>query len=516
MIINENCKVLIIDDNHEEALPIIEALAIKGVPTIFWNGSFEKKPEVKLKGIRLVFLDMRFSAVTDSRSIITHLFTLLNSSISLENGPYILCMWSKHDNEYLEDFKNEILKSHSLPRPYLIINMEKNNFIQWTHDENEVYLEICATLDSENHLGKKEEILEILRLNNISEKIETISVVEEATDRVIESLEKKLEENNSLSILLMWENMVNSATKDFVNNIATFTDLSGTWDNNIKTLIQHLAKANAGKLLGDTAREYIVNALYSLNQMLPDELWNQLMKVEIDEEKFNFIKNPYITKEKDNIKYSISKPKSKFIIKKDSLDYFSFKYISELEQKINLDKDVCRELYDEYLKLLGSGNFKLLCERAVQAELKKPGSVYKIKDVDAINELSKAIFKNSSSISIEDITLVKLDISSSCDYAQNKLKRMRVMPGIMVPDKYFSEINNTDDIYCTPELTINNKIVKIAFNFHFIESEERNFTMDGEKVFIFRELILMEIKQKLSSYISRVGIINLQYPNLEN
>ncbi len=88
----------------------------------------ETKPEEPLEGIRFVFLDMRFSAVTDSRSINTYLFTLLRSAISIKNGPYILFIWSKHDNEYLEEFKKEIFNVKEIPKPYLIINMEKNKF----------------------------------------------------------------------------------------------------------------------------------------------------------------------------------------------------------------------------------------------------------------------------------------------------------------------------------------------------------------------------------------------------
>lgn len=502
-----NNKVLVIDDKYEEALPVIEALARKGIFTIYWNGLVETKPENPLDGIRVVFLDMRFSAVTDSRSIITYLLTLLRYAISSENGPYALFIWSKHDNEYLEEFKDELSRTVNIPKPYLIINMEKNQFIKWTNEQNEVYAEIATTLDEKDNQAIKDEILEVLKSNNIDETIEKIQMQENVVENLMCTIDTKIKEINSLAILLMWENLVNMSAKKLVNNISSFSELTGDWDSNIKTLIQHLAIANAGKSLGTTAKECIVNALLAFNQMLPDELWNQLMKNDIDEETFNFINDPSIVKTVDNNRYSISRTNKKYIIKKDNSDYTSFKSICEL--KDGVDKELCMEIYNQHLKFLGKSNFKLLCEGIASDDIKKPGRAYEVEDSELLYELCKSILKKQDSIEFTSIKLIKLDISSSCDYAQNKLKRIRILPGIMVEEEYFSVIDNTEDIYCTPELEINNKLVKIAFNFHYITNESSEILTKVNAVFSFRELLLAEIKHKLSSYISRVGIINL-------
>ncbi|KOM96222.1 hypothetical protein ACP49_02535 [Clostridium botulinum] len=507
MEISKNHKVFVIDDKYEEALPVLQSLAIKGIFTIYWNGSLETKPEEPLEGIRFVFLDMRFSAVTDSRSINTYLFTLLRSAISIKNGPYILFIWSKHDNEYLEEFKKEIFNVKEIPKPYLIINMEKNNFIKWSYEKNEVYDEVAATLDVKDKQEIKNEILELLKNYNISDTIETINVVENGVNKLIYSLDEKLKEINSLAILLMWENLVNISAKKLVNDIASFSEISGNWDNNIKTLIQHLAVANAGKSLGTKTKDYVLNALSTFNQMLPDELWNQLMKNDIDEKTFNFINNPSIIKTVDENVYSISKTSNKYIIKKNNSDYASFKRIDALKEDV--DKELCKEMYKQYLEFFGKSNFKLLCERITSDEIKKPGSVYEFQDDDMLQDLCNSILKKQYEITLTNISLIKLDVSSSCDYAQNKLKRIRILPGIMVEESYFSAIDDTEDIYCTPELEVNNKLVKLVFNFHYITNESKNKLTEANIIFSFRELLLTEIKHKLSSYISRVGIINL-------
>ena len=275
-------KVFIIDDKYEEVLPVIQALAKKGIPTIYWNGNVDTKPEYPLSGIRLVILDMRFSFVTDSHTINTNLFNLLKNAISYENGPYILFIWSKHDNEYLEDFRADLRKESEIPQPYLIVNMEKNKFMKTISEKNEIYEEIASTLNTANNIEIKKEILDILENVGLSDSIERIKTKENAVEELMDTLDEKLKEANALYILLIWESLVRTSASKLVNDIASFSEFDETWDNNIKTLIQHLALANAGKALGETAKEYIINAMSSLNHMLPDELWNQIMGQHID------------------------------------------------------------------------------------------------------------------------------------------------------------------------------------------------------------------------------------------
>lgn len=503
-------KVLIIDDQYEEVLPIIKMLGREGISSIYWDGNFETKPKQSLKGIRLVILDMRFSEVNYTRSVIAHLYTLLKNAISNDNGPYILCIWSKHDSEYLREFKEGIVNESSVPQPYLILNIEKSKFIKTISQENLVHDEIAVALASEGKSEFKNEIISILESIGIDNYLKTIDLDENIIEELGSNLDEKLKDINSLSILLLWEYLAHRSINNLVKDIACFSELDETWDNNIKTLIQHLAAANAGKSLGDTAKEYIINSLATLNYMLSDELLNQLMKYSIDEDKFKFIRNPSITKTVDSEIFSILKTKKGFSVKKGNSDYESFRNIDEVEKYEEETKNICKELYSKYLKFLGNSNFKLLCERKDSTNTNKPGGLYEVVEKDLLKDLIQSTFKESRKIDVNNVSLVKLDISSSCDYAQNKLKRVRVLFGVKIEDAYFGDIANTDDIYCTPELNIGDgKTFKIAFNFHYVTNEYKESLIESDKLFSFRELLLSEIKHKLSTYIARVGIINL-------
>jgi len=294
-----------------------------------------------------------------------------------------------------------------------------------------------------------------------------------------------------------------------VGSIAGFSETGKDWNNNIQTLIHQLALANAGKSLANCeCKDYITNAMLSMNQMLPDAMMSQLMQTEINDDLYNFIAEPFIIKTVDDDKYTITKPKKRYIVKKNNSDYTSFGDISQLNDGIN--KDLVKELYDKYQEFSGKSNFKLLCESSPVRRVKKPGKIYKLEDIDLLNQLKTSIFKEGTPSEImNNSSLIKLDISSSCDYAQDKLDRIRVLPGILIEEKWFPNIENTEDIYASPVLFFENKLNKLVFCFHYITNDPKDCYNESDPIFSLRDLILSDIKHKLSVQISRIGIINL-------
>ena len=66
-------KVVIVDDQVEEAKPLIKLLSKRGVPTLYFSGDCSDLPESPLMGVRLVFCDLKFSAASDERTILSNL-----------------------------------------------------------------------------------------------------------------------------------------------------------------------------------------------------------------------------------------------------------------------------------------------------------------------------------------------------------------------------------------------------------------------------------------------------------
>ena len=119
-------KVLVIDDQVEEAVPLLNLLGKKGVSTMYYSGNLSELPESPFNEIRLVFCDLKFNVATDSKSVVSNVFSILKSLISEENGPYILLVWSAHGADYLQELQ-KILETAKI-KPEFILQLDKGEF----------------------------------------------------------------------------------------------------------------------------------------------------------------------------------------------------------------------------------------------------------------------------------------------------------------------------------------------------------------------------------------------------
>ena len=62
-------KVVVVDDQIDEAKPLIQILSEKGVPTLYYSGLVEEMPSTPLMGIRLVFCDLKFNSASGDRNL---------------------------------------------------------------------------------------------------------------------------------------------------------------------------------------------------------------------------------------------------------------------------------------------------------------------------------------------------------------------------------------------------------------------------------------------------------------
>jgi hypothetical protein len=214
-----NGRVVVIDDDLEEAGPLLEALSRHGIAARYFSGRARGLPEKPLNGVRLVFLDMMLEGMdftTDSEDVVNQLRAVFGRLIDDENGPYIVFAWTKNP-KHLAVFEARIS-----PKPVLCLDMEKSDCIAD---------------------GKCD----------------------------ISAIEKKLEENlpkiGSDRILFDWENLVNDSGFSVVNQIIETSAPPGSVDS---TLF-HIAQANLGKR-GESASppELTKAALQIFNTLLSD------------------------------------------------------------------------------------------------------------------------------------------------------------------------------------------------------------------------------------------------------
>jgi hypothetical protein len=123
-------RVIIVDDEEEEALPMMKAFAKEGIPTAFFDGRIHGLPpkRKRFSGIRLAILDMDLIGggvpdATKSQALVK----VLSSILSPENGPYAVLAWTKHP-EIRELFEQHVFARPDVPKPIVTVTIEKAAF----------------------------------------------------------------------------------------------------------------------------------------------------------------------------------------------------------------------------------------------------------------------------------------------------------------------------------------------------------------------------------------------------
>ena len=144
-------RVLVIDDEINEATPFIEALAKRGIGSLYFSGTdVDKLPDEndKLTGIRLAAFDMDLDGGDeDERVVIPRLLGIIDRVIAADNGPYLAIAWTKHD-DYVTSFRKWSKSGLKCP-PVRVIPMLKREY----EDIEEIARKVDAEISNSYPLG---------------------------------------------------------------------------------------------------------------------------------------------------------------------------------------------------------------------------------------------------------------------------------------------------------------------------------------------------------------------------
>ena len=127
----KTCRVLVLDDDINEAIPFMEALAKHSIGSLYFPGGDESKlptEDDRLTGIRLAALDLDLGIGGEAGPVIDVLITTLNSLIHEKNGPYLAIAWTSRDDTYFDEFQNRLADLSC--RPVGLIKMQKKEFTE--------------------------------------------------------------------------------------------------------------------------------------------------------------------------------------------------------------------------------------------------------------------------------------------------------------------------------------------------------------------------------------------------
>lgn len=489
MDLPKNGSVVIIDDQMTEALPLMNALSKRGVSYSYYDGKSRNYPVEPLDSVRLIFLDMHLDeasgGATNTKNIVSSLVAGISAIVNENNGPYAVMVWSKHDSQHFVDLKDTLLNKNSVPcKPIAVLNMEKS---------------LCFEAVSSGEDGMKVEWkLKDMGMNIIEQNLKT-----------------QLELVDSFLVLCNWENGIKKSAKETVQAIGTlFNNKDQNWNDNLKVCMVRMAKAYAGQTLEISDENTIRNVYYAMNSIINDfngvEV-DQRVKVIAGEVRLSQAKegingNIIVSLIHEDKEYILSHSDKKYYIYEDGKSILEN---GELKKLFNTKKDG----YDKVRELLCGMYWTNICSinsllniRNYILDQKRPGNIY-----ESTQDLKKEICKahKIDETMQGDVKGIELEISPICDYAQNKRKRFRIIPGLEIPAE-LKEKDSSKYTYLTIPMMIEGKVRRLLFDFRFYTSEAIDY-LDGKKpLYAIGDELLQNIKEELATHSVRSGIVYVE------
>ncbi len=231
-------RVIVVDDKEDEALPVLKALARRGIPAAFFHAPSKHtlpRKENRLIGVRLAILDMDLipgtPAVAAKASTIA---SYLGGILSANNGPYGVIAWTYHP-EIVEQFERYIYLNDEIPNPIFTVLVQKNQCIR----------------------DKKCDLHELSRL-----------------------IDNELAKNMTLHLFEEWEGSCFVAATSVTNTLAKLAKVQSAnlaewrqnWTEELLSVLNVISRAEAGEHFG---QQTCVNAVYqSLNPLHADSMDN--------------------------------------------------------------------------------------------------------------------------------------------------------------------------------------------------------------------------------------------------
>lgn len=244
-----NGRIAIVDDQIEQALPLMRVFAKNNIPYVYYKGTDpEYLPEQPENDIRILLLDLNLLGGRDNlpKDIRSSLFSVISHIISPNNYPYVLVLWSRQEKEYKEMLE-ELFSNALIDRaPITILEWIKSDFFPNFSDEE---------------ANKDEEY------------------------RIIDELKKVIAKLPAYSYLMQWENCVHNAADETIQDIFHDFHSIDKWDNNANCVLDMFAKSYLGKHYNDSSIKNRAKAsLLFLNDVYCDTLESNVIACDFSEE----------------------------------------------------------------------------------------------------------------------------------------------------------------------------------------------------------------------------------------
>jgi len=208
MRLPNNGRIAIIDDLWEEAGPLFSVFSKKGIPSLYFDGKLINLPKNPIAGLRFLFLDLDLKGMPKStgnggiKNMASYAAGVVTRLVDESNGPFVIIFWSKHSKD------GEIIKR-------VLLNCKKKGVIP------SIYV------DMEKHMCKTRAGVYSLSL-------------------ISKNLKKKLSNIGAFQLYVEWENLIHTASTEFVRDFSRHVPLGTDWSEQTGALFHKLYMAYVG------------------------------------------------------------------------------------------------------------------------------------------------------------------------------------------------------------------------------------------------------------------------------
>ena len=235
MNLPKNGKIVIIDDNSEDIVPLAQSLSIlKSSVHIFQSFDDDELPDTPIKGVRLVFLDLELVRGLDKKNHPGNAKVTLEKIVDTKNRPFVVVVWTA-EPELFEDTKRLIENDFDAQ----VIMLEKTDF-----KKNGSY-----------------DITSIM--NRVKSSLQNVEMV---------------------NLLGDWENILHDASIETSFELTNLIPCDGNWNKNMANLFNALANARTGKQFSSIDEKAVIdNALAMVTATFLTKVYNGVRYMDFGE-----------------------------------------------------------------------------------------------------------------------------------------------------------------------------------------------------------------------------------------
>lgn len=443
-----NGRIVIIDDKIEQAKPIMEELGKRRLSYTYYDGKPENLPASGIGvDVRLIFLDINL--LDEATHTVKELYPIIYAIMDRligKNSFPYVLVCWSRNLEQYEEVMGKLQEDLKERKPICSLQLSKTDFFTLTGEETAEY----------------------------DEKITTL----------FEKISSAIKSHTPFCNLLKWENHIHNATNNaLAEGLSSIANEE--WDQTANWIFTKWGKAYSGKgfnALSD--KDKLLSAFHTLNVLLHETMEEEISKVSEDDIVFQ------VDDEDRNV--TLSHFNERLI--------FSFCQTKPKEPGRIVISPKEFEDFEESLLFSFTPN-----EHLVPPEIYE-GSSSKTQKNKAIKQYFSSIRKEVR----DSWDIFKLIITPPCDFAQDKVKMCRVIPGYFISSQYRNWFKSMSDaLFISPSFYYRKKETDYFFilDFRYLTSEKSDI---GESNMKIKQVVLAEILSKLSRHINRQGLLTIE------